>query len=602
MLEIVDLKVHYENPEAPERPIRALDGLSLDLEAGESLGIVGETGSGKTTLALTLMGLVRRAAIQGRIRFQGEPLPVADEARMQRVRWRRIALAFQSVGSAFDPVYTIGQQIQEPIRLHLGMGEAQARVRVAELLEQVGLDRACADRYPHQLSGGEKQRAMVAMALSCDPDLLILDEPTSGLDVLTRSALVEMLSRLRRERGLTMVVISHELADIAHLTDRTLVLYAGRVVELGSTPHLLEDPAHPYLWGLTNAYPLMTRAKDLWGIRGALPDPGDPPAGCRFHPRCTQAIPQCREEVPVLAPPNPRFRGAGRRVACHRGGVVTLLAVEEVCRTFRNGGQPIPAVRGACLTVREGEVVGLVGQTGSGKTTLARIIVGLERPDSGRIWFEDQELTAGGPEGWDRARQRMALVFQDPYEALSPRLTVLELVREPLDIRGLGTRSERDGRAQEALAAVNLPTGLDFLYRRPHELSGGQLQRIAIARALVTAPKLLIADEPVSMLDASEQAKVLRLLKHLQNERGMAMLLISHNLALVRKVCDRIAVMCAGEIVEEGPAHRLLESPGHPYTGSLVARSRHLFSAEHPNPPSSGSATPSTTRTKEGRA
>ncbi len=577
MLEVRNLKVYYHNPEAPHQPVRALDGVSLHLAKGEAIGIVGEAGSGKTTLALTLMGLVRQARIEGEVLFWGKPLPLDDEEAMRHVRWRHIALAFQSTGSAFDPVYTIGQQIVEPMVTHLSFSHKEARERMFALLDQVGLPRECAERYPHQLSGGEKQRAMVAMALSCEPDVLILDEPTSGLDVLTRSLLVDMLVQLREEQQVTLIVISHELADIARLTDRTLVLYAGQIVESGATQDLLDDPAHPYTWGLINAYPLMSRAKDLWGIRGTLPDPTNPPTGCRFHPRCTQVIPQCREEIPVLAAPAPQFRGQGRLVACHRGGVDILLRVSEVWKTYRNGRTQVQAVRGASLIVREGEVVGLVGQTGSGKTTLAHIIVGLERADTGRIWFDGQELIPGDEDAWREARRRMALIFQDPFETLSPRLTVLELVREPLDIQKLGTRPERDEKVCRALEAVNLPLTPDFLGRYTFELSGGQLQRVAIARALVLDPKLIIADEPVSMLDASEQAKVLQLLKHLQNERGMAMLLISHNLAMVRKVCDRVVVMRAGELVEEGPTHRIVNAPRHPYTRLLVERSWQLF-------------------------
>lgn len=573
MLDIRDLRVHYRpaSTGGHDRPVRALDGVSLRLSRGEALGIVGETGSGKSTLALTLMGLATGATIRGEALFQGRPLPLSDEAAMRAVRWRRIALAFQSAGSAFDPVYPIGRQIAEPVLTHLEIDPRDAEARARALLAQVGLPANRFDHYPHQLSGGEKQRAMIAMALSCEPELLILDEPTSGLDAMTRSAIVEMLHRLRRERTLTMILISHNLADVASLTDRTAVFYAGRVIEVGQTADLLDDPGHPYTWGLVNAYPLMTRAKDLAGIRGALPDPTDPPAGCLFHPRCTQVVDRCREEVPALLPPS-AAGGRGRLVACHLGGVLTLLAVDGLRKTFGNGrgsGAQIEAVRGACLTVREGEVVGLIGQTGSGKTTLARLIVGLESPDGGRVIFEGQELTAGNGSGpW-----RIQLIFQDPFEALSPRLTVLELVREPLDIRRSGTRQEREARVRAALEAVNLPTTPDFLGRYSHELSGGQMQRVAIARALVVEPKLILADEPVSMLDASEQAKVLQLLKHLQNERGLAMLLISHDLALVRKVADRIAVMHAGEIVEQGAAHRILTAPQHPYTRSLIAKS-----------------------------
>ena len=575
MLDVQDLRVHYGASDGEHaRPVRALDGVSFGVRRGESLGIVGESGSGKTTLALTLMGLASNGAIGGRISFDGRPLPIGDEQAMRRIRWRQIALAFQNAGSAFDPVQRIGSQIAEPIRAHLALSAADAVDRARMLLELVGLPPDRLHRYPHQLSGGEKQRAVLAMALACDPELLILDEPTAGQDVLTRVALVEMLQRLRRERGLTLVVISHDLTDVAALCDRVAVLYAGQIAELGPTRVVLDDPAHPYSWGLIGAYPLMTRAKDLWGIRGVAPDPSAPPSGCRFHPRCTQSEDVCRRESPELSAPDPSFAGSDRLIACHLGGLRTLLSVEGLRKTFRNGRSSVEAVRGASLTVREGEVVALVGQSGSGKTTLARLIVGLETPDAGKVIFQGRDLARRGEPIPLDVRCRIQLVFQDPYEALSPCLSVLELVREPLDVQRRGTLAERDEAARQALGAVNLPDDGGFVARLSHELSGGQLQRVALARALVLNPKLLIADEPVSMLDASERAKLLQLLKRLQNERGMAMLLISHDLALVRKVADRIAVMRWGEVVEFRPSHQIMTWPRHEYTRALIEASR----------------------------
>ncbi|HSJ53517.1 MAG TPA: ABC transporter ATP-binding protein [Anaerolineae bacterium] len=573
MLTIKDLHVSYPgNP----RPVRALDGVSLDLARGQALGILGETGSGKSTLALTLMGLAAGATIRGEVGYCGRRLPLDDEAAMRRIRWRHIALAFQAAGSAFDPVYAIGRQIVEPMLVHLDLSQSGAEARARALVAEVGLRPETLDAYPHQLSGGEKKRAMIAMALSCEPDLLILDEPTTGLDVLARRELFELLAGLRARQRTTLIVISHDLGDLARLTDCTAVLYAGHLIELGQTAGLLEDPCHPYTWGLVNAYPLITRTKDLRGIRGELPDPTAPPPGCRFHPRCTQAAPGCAEQVPALAPPAPGYADRERRVACHLGGLQTLLSVQGLQKTFHYGrGSTTAAVRGVTLSIREGEVVGLVGQSGSGKTTLARLVIGLETADGGRVYFEGRELVAG--RGLNGAGRRIQLIFQDPFEALSTRMTVRELVREPLDIQRIGGQREREEAALEALSAVNLPTTTQFLACYTHELSGGQLQRVAIARALVSKPKLILADEPVSMLDASEQAKVLQLLKRVQNEQGMGLLLISHDIGLVRKVADRIAVMQAGQIVEMGPSERILASPQHPYSVTLVEASRALF-------------------------
>lgn len=561
ILQVRDLTVVYPVPGA-RGGIRALSDVSFNLAQGEALAIVGETGSGKTTLALTLMGLTTDAHLSGEVDYAGRPLPFDDDSAMRAVRWRSIALAFQGAGSAFSPVSRIGQQVAEPLVTHLKMDPHSARRRALDLWRDMELPEKRFDAFPHQLSGGEKQRAMLAMALACDPDLLIVDEPTSGLDVLTKFRILDVLKELRERRHLSQIVISHDLADVAAVTDRTLILYGGQVAELGATRRVLDDPRHPYTWGLTNAYPRMERSKDLWGIRGQPPDPMHLPSGCPFHPRCTQAVERCAEETPLLEPV------AGRRVACHLGGLQTLIEVHGLTKGFQNGDF---AVSGVDLMVREGEVVALVGQTGSGKTTLAKCLVGLYEADAGLITFEGENTAELSPAKRTAFRSKIQLIMQDPFEALSPRLTVLDLVREPLDIRKVGSRQERDVLARSALVDVRLPVTPEFLGKHGHELSGGQLQRVAIARALVLRPKLIVADEPVAMLDASEQAKVLRLLKDVQNEQGMGLLLISHDLALVRKVADRIAVMYDGRIVEEGPAHLILQDPAHRHTQALVA-------------------------------
>ena len=501
LLDVRDLAVSY--PVSSKVTARALQGGSFAVGRGEALGIVGESGSGKTTLALTLLGLTPTARVAGEVCFAGRSLPLGDEAAMRAIRWRRIALAFQASGSAFDPVYPVGDQVVEPLVAHLGLPVGEARRRALALWADVDLPPDRFAHFPHQLSGGEKQRAMLAMALACEPELLIVDEPTSGLDVLTRRHILDLLRAVRARHGLALIIISHALDDIAGLADRTLVLYAGRIAELGATGPVLDEPRHPYTVGLVNAYPRLDRAKDLWGICGQPPDALDPPDGCSFHPRCTQAIARCAVEVPPLAPHD------GRLLACHLGGIQTLLDVRGLSKAFPDGPT---AVREASLTVREGEVVALVGQTGSGKTTLAKCLVGLYEPDTGEVFCEGQELRGLRGEALRAARRRVQLIFQDPYEALSPRLTVLELVREPLDIQRLGDRVARDTRARAALGDVRLPLAPAFLAKYAHELSGGQLQRVAIARALVLEPKLLVADEPVAMLDPSEQARVLRLL------------------------------------------------------------------------------------------
>lgn len=567
LLAVHTLRVFFTAPDGP--PVRAVDGVSFELEAGASLAIVGETGSGKTTLARALLGLHPAGSVSGSIRLHGEELAGQDEKRWRSIRWRRIALAVQNASTAFDPVYRIGEQIVEPIREHLRLSRDDAWARAAALVHQVGLAERHLRAYPHQLSGGEKQRLMLAMALSCDPELLIVDEPTSGQDMLSRARIIDLLRHIRDETGTSLMLISHDLAAVAQLAGQVAVLYAGQVVELGQAREVLTDPRHPYTWGLLNAYPNMTTARDLRGIRGQLPDPTHPPAGCRFHPRCTQAVEQCRTTEPPLEVHN------GRLVACHLGGLQTLLQADDLSKTFSTNGHTGPpelvrAVHDVSITVLEGEVVGVVGETGSGKTTLGKLLVGWLEPDAGLIQFEGQDLAAANGSTLKHLRRRIQLIPQDPFDSVSPHLTVQQIVCEPLVVQNTGTRAERDAEVRRALTDVSLPTTPDFLARRPHELSGGQLQRVVIARALVLHPKLIVADEPVSMLDASEQAKLIVLLKAIQNERGMGLLLISHDLALVRKVADRIFVMRAGQVVEAGPTGQIVTHPQHDYTRALL--------------------------------
>jgi len=549
LLCVRNLTVHFPSADGRDGAVvRAVDGVSFDLAAGEALAIVGETGSGKTTIARALLGLHPPGSTRGSICLAGREMVGLPEEAWRPLRWRRIALAVQGAGSAFDPVFRLGEQIAEPLREHLGLSPDDAAARAGALARRVGLEARHLHAYPHQLSGGEKQRAMLAMALSCDPEILIVDEPTSGQDVLSRARIIDLLRQVREEAGLSLILISHDLAAAAQVAERVAVLYAGKLVEVGEAREVLEQPRHPYTWGLLNAYPNMTTARDLRGIRGCSPDAADPPPGCRFHPRCTQAVELCRHADPPLV------EVAGRLVACHLGGLQTLLQARDLRKAFSHNGQGkvITAVRRASLEVYEGEVVALVGETGSGKTTLGRLVVGLLEADGGRVVFEGQNLLAANGRERKALRRRIQFIAQDPFDAVSPRLTVAEIVREPLDVQSVGTAAERDEKVRDALRAVGLPAELAFLGRRAHELSGGQLQRVAIARSLVLDPKLLVADEPVSMLDASEQAKVINLLKEIQSERGMGLLLISHDLALVRKVADRILVMRQGEIIEGG--------------------------------------------------
>jgi peptide/nickel transport system ATP-binding protein len=482
----------------------------------------------------------------------------ADPEFLRSLRWATVAVALQ--GAPFNPVSTVGTQVAEPLRERLGLDEAEAAERAAHFAREVHLDPALLDRFPHQLSGGERRRAMLAMALVLEPDLLVLDEPTAGLDPYTRRDVVDRCAALAEEKRFGLVVISHDLPDATHLARRTMMLYAGEAMEVGATERVMLEPAHPYSWALVNAFPVMTTTKDLRPIRGLPPDARAVPSGCPYHPRCTQAEPVCVEEHPDLR------EARGREVACHFGGLKTLLEARRVTKTFRGQGLDVTAVREISFLLREGEAVGIVGPSGSGKSTLARILTGHLAPDAGEVVLEGNPLGSS----WHQdksARRRIQLVMQDPFDALSPRLSVEELVREPLDLVHGSGKKERAEAVAAALTSVGLPSSGAFLGAQSHELSGGQLQRVALARALITGPKLLVADEPTSMLDASEQARLLVVLRERQVELGLGLVFVSHDIAVVRKVTDRIVVLDAGRVVEDGPSNIVSTTPS-----SLTAR------------------------------
>ena len=546
MLSVKHLSIVYDRvrPAVPA----AMD-ISLSLAPGESLGIIGESGCGKTTLALGLMGLLREADIQGQVCFQGRDLNTLAPARRRRYQWRHMAMVFQNSLEVFNPVISLGEQLAEPLRTHLGMDRQAARRRVSAMLELTGLDPVWQDGYAHQLSGGMRQRALIAMALGCSPDLLIVDEPTTSLDPESRTAILNLIETLKREMGFALILISHNLPAVQQLTTRLMTLYAGRVVETGMTADILRNPLHPYTRGLINAAPDFFPFKDLWGIPGAPPKPGGTP-GCAFAPRCCQADERCRQSRPPLS-----HVGVERQVACHKGGIETVLQAVGLTKTYRSGGRTIPALAGVSLSVRRGEVAALVGPSGSGKSTLAHILVRVLAPDAGEVRFlgrtiVDREATA--------ALGGIQIVFQDPGEAVSHRFSVLEAVREPLDILYWQDRPQRDAKAAKALAAMHLPTSPDFLNRTCHALSGGQRQRVAIARALVTDPALLVADEITAMLDPSTQAVILRELKAQQQARGFSMLFITHDIHLARKTADRVYVLEGGRLAAQGAVFEIL--------------------------------------------
>ncbi|MDQ2724094.1 MAG: ABC transporter ATP-binding protein, partial [Actinomycetota bacterium] len=536
---------------------------------GQSLAIVGESGGGKSTLALCLAGLVQSPDASGSVKVCGQEMLGASPDTLRDMRWAKIALALQ--GAPFNPVVAVGTQVAEPLRDRLKMSATEARARADELAAEVLLDPALLDRFPHQLSGGQRRRAMLAMVLGLEPEIVVLDEPTAGLDPVTKRDLVTGIAKLAAARGFALIVISHDLPDAARLAERTMVVYAGEAMEVGETARVMTEPAHPYSWSLINVYPVMTTTKDLRPIRGRAPDPRAVPSGCAFHPRCSQAEEICTSDHAPLRESRQRL------VACHFGGLKTLIAAEGVHKSFRGGGPEVHALRGVSLDVREGESVGLIGPSGSGKSTLAHILAGHLSADAGNVVLQGQPLSASWRAGARGLRRRVQLVMQDPTDALSPRLPVDDLVREPLDLVKDRPAEARRAAVAEALDGVGLPSAGAFLEARIHELSGGQLQRVALARALVCRPKVLIADEPTSMLDASEQARLLQLLRERQVEMGLGLVLVSHDMAVVRKVTDRIVVLDEGRVVEEGRSEAISSAPRSP-TGRLLVDAASAFS------------------------
>jgi len=553
LLEIKGLRVSYGQD-------TVLDGVDLEVSLGETLAVIGESGMGKTTLGLTIMRLVE-GSIQGTIRFHGKDLLTAPDREIQQLRWNQIAMVFQNVNNVLNPVHTILSQVMEPMLEHGIKNKKEARVRATELLSQFGLPQNRLSAYPHQLSSGEQQRALIAMALANKPELLILDEPLSSLDAPARVEVGELLRETNKDRA--CLVFTHDLATASKLTDRVAMLYGGKIIEQGSTRDVLSRPKHPYTRALIRAYPNMTTVKDLQGIKGRMTRPV---SGCPFHPRCTQAIELCSRETPKLLP------SQGRQIACHRGGIITFLSTRNLTKTFGT----LRAVDSVNIHIEGGETLALVGQSGSGKTTLAKTIMGLYPPTEGSVYLEDARVDSRGKDFY----RKVQMVFQNPGESLSHRLSVLEAVREPLDVQAVGTREEREHKAIHVLGEVELPQTTEFFNKYPHHLSGGELQRVAIARALVLDPKLLIADEPTAFLDASVQAKILKLLLNLQEQRGLSILFITHDIALARKVSDTIAVMLNGKIIEEGPSNEVVAAPKQAFTKALLDAAPSLNSAD----------------------
>jgi peptide/nickel transport system ATP-binding protein len=577
--------------------VQAVDGVSFTVAAGETLGIVGESGCGKTMTALSVMRLLPTGGeiVGGSIRLAGTELVGADERSLRRVRGNQIGMVFQDPLTSLNPTMTIGSQIEEAVRLHHDVDRATARRRALEVLDLVGIARAASrlDDYPHQFSGGMRQRVMIAIALACEPRLLIADEPTTALDVTVQAQILELIDRLRRDLGMAVVLVTHDLGVIAGRADRVAVMYAGRLVEVASAHDLFARPRHRYTEALFSALPEnAVETKDrLYTIPGLPPDLTDPPSACRFAPRCRFAQEDCRSIDPALSE-----AARGHLVACFHqvdaerrlevGEPIPeavplttetrpLLEVADVVKNYPLGGGmfsrirgQVSAVAGVTLSLRRGRTLGIVGESGCGKTTLGRLIVGLETPTSGTIRIAGTSLDDLSRSERKRRRRDVQLMFQDPYSSLDPRMRVGAILREPLQIQRYGSRDEQRRHVAELLDQVGLPRSA--VDRYPHEFSGGQRQRIGLARALALEPSLVVADEPVSALDVSIQAQILNTMKALQTRLGLTYVLISHDLSVIRYLSDTIGVMYLGKLVEEGPSEDVYHHPLHPYTHGLI--------------------------------
>nr|CTQ99419.1 Oligopeptide transport ATP-binding protein OppF (TC 3.A.1.5.1) [Kibdelosporangium sp. MJ126-NF4] len=526
MLEIRDLRVTYAGGH------EAVCGVDVTLLPGQTLGLAGESGCGKSSLAMSVLRLLPKDAdVSGEILLDGEDTRTMSWGRLRAVRWASASIVFQGAMHALNPVRRVGQQIAEPIRLHASLPEEQVDARVAQLLEQVELPPEKARAYPHELSGGQKQRVMIAMALACGPRLVIADEPTTALDVIVQAQVLGLLTRLVAEQGIGLVMISHDLSVLGSVCERLAVMYQGRIVELGSAPTVVHDPQHAH-----------TRA-----LAAAFPTVGDPVS--RYAPATTNPV-GLPERV-VVEPGEPLLRTESLRVDFHT-----------------RGGGWTHAVKDVSLEVRRGEIVALVGQSGSGKTTLARTVLGLQQATSGRVVYEGKPVPTGS-RGLRSYRREAQLVLQDPTSALNPRHTVYEAIAEGLRIHRM-PGAERELVAA-ALEAAELRPAERFMPVLPHQLSGGQRQRVVIAGALALQPRLLVADEPVASLDASVRGEILALLLRLRAELGLAALVITHDLGLAWNIADRVAVMYRGELVEVGAVEQVLLQPRHEYTKSLLA-------------------------------
>ena len=604
LLTVTGLKTWFETS---DQTVRAVDGVDFTIEKGETFALLGESGCGKSMTSLSLMRLVPEPAgriVAGSVKLHNEDLLQLTELQMRNVRGKRMAMIFQEPMTSLNPVLTIGRQIRETVSRHSRFGDFSAKKKALELLDAVGIPdpKRRFDEYPHQLSGGMKQRVMIAIALAGDPELLIADEPTTALDVTIQAQVLELLKKLQKDTGMAIMLITHDLGVVSQMADRVAVMYAGQIVEQADRDQFFSNPQHPYSKKLFDSLPTMTkRDQKLAVIQGSVPSLAQEFKGCRFEPRCDYAWSTCRNELPtwhktengggalchLLDPRKERpnkiseregqiqaaavstlLVGADEPVLLHVDGLKVHFPVQK--GLFKRTVGFVKAVDDLSLEIPKGKTLALVGESGCGKTTVGKGILQLVRPTAGCVKLEDIQLNRLKSRELRSKRRDVQIIFQDPFSSMNPRMMVKDIIEEGMIAQQVGgDATQREKRVEELLEQVGLSA--DHKLRYPHEFSGGQRQRICIARALAVEPKLIICDEPTSALDVSVQAQILNLLKDLQDKLGLSYLFITHNLSVVEYLAHEVAVMYLGRIVEYGLVQEVMNNPMHPYTKALLS-------------------------------
>lgn len=626
LLDITDLTVTYSTDSGT---VHAVNDVSFSIDEGVNYGLAGESGSGKSTLAEAVLGLLpsNGSVESGSIEFKGRDLTGLSERERRDVLWEDIAYIPQSAMDSLDPVMSTGSQIRQAIQTHRNVTDDKARARVRELFEIVGLDPDRIDDYPHEFSGGMRQRVTIAMALALEPDLIIADEPTTGLDVIVQDKIIDKILEIQDRMDSSLLLITHEIGVIAETCDELSILYGGKAMEQGSVDNVLVNPTNPYTMGLKNSFPEIEEGdQDPVSIPGSPPNLNEEPSACVFKDRCPFATEECEASHPDLVDlPNRNHRSACHHVTkaaqmrrdvtdpetwgipdshdeSDRGEV--LLETDGLEKYYEQsqplleklrGNDPnyVRAVDGVSLRVRRSEILGIAGESGCGKSTLGETIALLKQPTGGEFVFDGESYEHYADGNMREFRRKVQIIFQDPFDSLNPRQTVRQLVGEPLTIHDYRTE-ERERAVVETLEKVGLTPARKFLDQYPHQLSGGQRQRVAVAKALVLDPDFLICDEPASMLDVSLKVNLLNLLRELADTEDIGIVYISHDLASLVQVSDRLAIMYLGRVIEEGDVESIAAEPKHPYTTSLLAaapekdptvdRDRVLLDGEPPDP------------------